>query len=501
MDYSLDIWALGCILFELSRGEKAFQDDWSTHGYYQTNDCVRKTGRVVFSDIDEAIIAREISNMTLKEPAARPPAQVVLERVQEILKRPFVKDAATQTEPVVIHRPDRERHPVQDDTEIWIVRDTVISPTNYHVVTGSLDRDRSRYNVQLWSVDNDEILWETVQEATMICVIPTFSQNGRYLVVYSRDSLEIIDTEELRVVWSFKPRYAVLATCVRDRGDGVAYSYKNLFVTSRDPQLILEEAESHHVSSGCSRNVDVIQSALMSDVSLTYDRDARYLYAVAKPDMDVCYQNIRGYVWILDRKTCIKRLTFSSGEYREFPIRGFAVSKPGLAVLSSNPTPKADVRTILRLYTQKGTITHQFGSGGLILTPSLKAMFILSVGKLLYHDRDLPEFEYGDYGDEPVRTCRWLYVSCPAELSNDIEDYSASTSRLPLCLWWWNGKDKEPQWIGKLTMDILDFEDVKAFVLQGEEVKLWLDDGTCVNSSVVSGITHRVLVRKRETNA
>jgi hypothetical protein len=155
------------------------------------------------------------------------------------------------------------------------------------------------------------------------------------------------------------------------------------------------------------------------------------------------------------------------------------------------------MRTILRVYPRRGTITYQFGSGWLIFTPSLEAVFILTVGRLFYHNRDLPGFEYGDHGDEPVRACRWCYLDCPARLSDHVEDYNATGSKLPL-LWKWNGKDNKPQWVGTLTTDLTDFEDVKTFVLHDHKVKLWLENGPCVNSSVVSGASPFVSLKKQE---
>jgi len=98
----------------------------------------------------------------------------------------------------------------------------------------------------------------------------------------------------------------------------------------------------------------------------------------------------------------------------------------------------------------------------------------------LYHDRDLPE-----YDEFEERSSRWCYVDCPAPLSNRVEDYNATGSKLPLCLWRWDGEDKKPQWVGRLTADVSDFEDVKAFVPHEGKVKLWLENGAPpVNSSI-----------------
>jgi hypothetical protein len=261
----------------------------------------------------------------------------------------------------------------------------------------------------------------------------------------------------------------------------------------------MDKVESQRASTAASKRVDVIESTRMSDLSVAYDPEGSYIYAIGTTESDP--ETLKGYVWDLtsNRPNHIKPLKFASRDYREIPVRAFnLVGRPYLTVLTSNHTPRDEMHTILRVYNRKGTVTHQFGCGWLIFTPSLEAVFILSVGKLLYHNRDLPEFEYGDYDDEPVRACRWCYFDCPAPLSDRVEDYNASGSQLPLCLWKWNGKDKNPQWVGMLTSDSADFEDVKAFILHGDKVKLWLENGDCVWSSIVSGASRSISLKKPE---
>lgn len=497
--YSLDIWAVGCILFELWHGKQAFVDDWSTREYYQTKDQFMDDGafttksHVVFSDADDTIFWREIACLTQKEPDSRPKSEKVLERVREILG---FKDVAVQTDPIIVNCPPRKMFAVEDSPETWIVTDAVVSSTKTHIVTGSYDK--GRYRAQLWSIGQDARLWDILLHRPMKPVIPAFSQDGQYLVFSSGGALEVMDIENLRIIWNFEPSNPPAAICILNGGDRIAYSYNNPFSTTTSPQLIINISESQQASIASSKPVDVIQSVQMSDVSVAYDPDGHYLYAIGTPENDL--QTLKGYVWDLNsnRRNYIKSLTFSSGDYRESPIRAFNLSdRLHLTVLSSTPTPQNNIRTILRVYTRKGTITHQFGCGWLIFTPLLEAVFILSVGKLLYHNRDRPKFEYGDYDEEPVRACQWCPVDGPARLSDRVEDYNATGPRLPLCLWKWNGRDEKPQWVGKLTTDVIDFEAVKAFVPYGDKVKLWLENGSCVSSSHIVFDAFRSVFRKK----
>jgi len=483
---SVDIWAVGCILFELWQGRKAFQKDWNTREYYLTHDHFMDDGElkcpdVTFSKAADTIFWREIERLTSKEPESRPKSQKLLERVREIQG---FNDAAVQTDPIVICPPVKKL-PGVDSTEEWTVRDAVVSSTSPYIVIGSYGQDRRQYRIQLWSIEPETILWEDVVNP----VIPTFSQDGRYLVLNSGDTLgddtlELMETVgELKII-GFKSTNPVAAMCVRNGGVGIAYSYNEVKVTSTTSRLINKKTESKvTILTADSKPVDVVISTPMSDVSIAYDPDECYLYAIGKPQ-SYRASTLKGYVWDLtsDGRNCIKYLTFSDGDYRELPLRAFSLAdRTYLTVLSTNPRESPDeVRTILRMYTRKGTLTSQFGCGWLIFTPSLEGVFILSVGKLLYHDRDLPE-----YDEFEERSSRWCYVDCPAPLSNRVEDYNATGSKLPLCLWRWDGEDKKPQWVGRLTADVSDFEDVKAFVPHEGKVKLWLENGAPpVNSSI-----------------
>ena len=508
--YSVDIWAVGCILFELWQGRKAFQNDWNTREYYLTHDHFMDDGElkcreVTFSKDADTIFWREIERLTSKEPESRPKSQKLLERVREIQG---FNDAAVQTDPIVICPPVKKL-PGVDGTEEWTVRDAVVSSTSPYIVIGSYGQDRRQYRIQLWSIEPETILWEDVVNP----VIPTFSQDGLYLVINSGDTLgddtlKVMDIEKLKIdggasdvahylIRSFKPTNPVAAMCVRNGGVGVAYSYNEVKVTSTTSWLMNKKTESKvTILTADSKPVDVVISTPMSDVSIA-DPDGRYLYAIGKPQSDP--PTLKGYVWDLtsDGRNCIKYLTFSDGDYRELPLRAFSLAaRTYLTVLSTNPRESQDeVRTILRMYTRKGTLTSQFGCGWLLFTPSLEGVFILSVGKLLYHNRDLPE-----YDEFEERSCRWCYVDCPAPLSNRVEDYNATGPELPLCLWKWDGEDKKPQWVGMLTTtDVSDFEDVKAFVPHMHEgkVKLWLENGGApVNSSIVSGVPLFRRIRK-----
>lgn len=503
----LDIWALGCILFELWKGKKAFCNDFATRDYYQTNDhfmdkgVLSIKGQVAFSDADNTIFWREIAYLTQKEPNCRPEAQKVLENVGQILGLPIFNDAAVQTDPVVVICPPQQTLPVGYGHAISTISDAVVSPTNTHIVIGGHDKDRHQYMAQLWSIEPEVILWDTLLDRPVNPVIPTFSQDGRYLALSSGRTVEIRDIKdsELRIIWSFESTNSPTAICVRNGGDSVAYSYNKSWVaSSSNPELFIDKPESEWRPSAQSKRVDVIESTSMSGVSLAYGPDGRYLYATGEPESGP--HTLKGYVWDLtgNRRNFIKSLTFLYRDYLESPVRAFSLADPSrsyLAVLSSNPRPQDEMRTILRLYTGKGTITHQVGCGWMIFTPSLEAVFILSVGRLFYHDRDLPKFEYGLYDDpddEPKLACRWCYVKCPALLPRRVEDYNATGSKLPLCLWKWNGKDEEPQWVGILTTEVTDFEDVKAFVLHGHKVKLWLQNGDCVKCTVKENATLRV---------
>lgn len=67
----VDIWAMGCILFELATGNRAFNDDWAVFRYQSSR---KFEGITLFDTVDPLPVTNHIVNMLKIKPSARPSA-------------------------------------------------------------------------------------------------------------------------------------------------------------------------------------------------------------------------------------------------------------------------------------------------------------------------------------------------------------------------------------------------------------------------------------------
>src|SRR5271155_1185334 len=68
----VDIWAFGCILFELITGTKAFLNDWAVREYYQTNSSKDVTAPEYTPLLLQSQISPIVIDLFHRDPDARP---------------------------------------------------------------------------------------------------------------------------------------------------------------------------------------------------------------------------------------------------------------------------------------------------------------------------------------------------------------------------------------------------------------------------------------------
>lgn len=81
----VDIWSLGCILFELAVGQKAFKDDFAVL-FYRHDKNRLEIGLEGYEEKTSKAIAEEIQGMLDLEPSRRPSASNFISRVRGYLR-------------------------------------------------------------------------------------------------------------------------------------------------------------------------------------------------------------------------------------------------------------------------------------------------------------------------------------------------------------------------------------------------------------------------------
>jgi serine/threonine protein kinase len=73
-DKKVDIWALGCILYEMATDRKAFQSDYATIDFSRTNPSIGLTFGEGFGENCQKTITEKVRDMFKIEPSSRPSA-------------------------------------------------------------------------------------------------------------------------------------------------------------------------------------------------------------------------------------------------------------------------------------------------------------------------------------------------------------------------------------------------------------------------------------------
>jgi serine/threonine protein kinase len=80
--YKVDIWALGCILYELSVKKKAFVDDWNVREYYYSSSPSTLQISIPLSPMLESHLSECIREMIMRDPQKRPSITILCPLIQ-----------------------------------------------------------------------------------------------------------------------------------------------------------------------------------------------------------------------------------------------------------------------------------------------------------------------------------------------------------------------------------------------------------------------------------
>ena len=498
---SVDVWALGCIVFEMTLGENAFRSDFEIQNHFNEHD---------FLDCSEFALDQQISQtiqeMTHKSPSQRPSAKCICKQCHSTNSRflncsrnspqrvetgvqtdsflvPQRVETAVQTESLSIPQSQVEAHYVEQEEPPaqWKVDNATFCIRNSFILTGSREMNKPEkfYKIRLWILGKSEPLWEKCQRMSPYSVNPTFSPNGDYFITYCDAALEVVQLQSLKAIANFRPpsTTVISAISVNSTGKEFAYTFDASFLSSSSLGFTLEPRRTGNIHIA-------ISAKKISDIAITYDTHGEWLFAVGKSDI----KGLCGQVWDLRKRNLIQTLQFSAGEYRNFPLQPLSFHKPFITVLTSHPTPRDGVRNYLRIYTQKGNEAFKFGSERMICTSTSTRMLILTVGDLYYVNRadrykDLPDFLVDD---EIELEENWFY--------NETSVSALKNYQTKFFIWAWDGSKRTAECLGYSTSEQLPhYDEVVGFTLQKETITLMLEDGEYFMSQLGSLPKSRVI--------
>jgi WD40 repeat protein len=304
----VDIWALGCILYELVVGTKPFATDVSVLGHYRTKSSIEFDVDESFDAESRTVLTEVIAEMLQEDPSLRPSATTLLSRFSvygTIAKAPSMQVLPNAKSPKGVF----ELHPskVSDRLPVWRKRHvldrteslpadpvrtasdhsctvffTTVNISNERMITVSCDAVRKFSQVKLWDTSSGQCLWERkyIWEGVQSRANPTFSDDGNYFGIQNHEkTVDVFDTDSQE-----KLRSAVIESAGRITAIAVSkHMHVAIAVDKGSPVAPIAEdtfAELNDIGPGINSTVDVVAIHGMSGVSLAYDHSDRYLRLV-----------------------------------------------------------------------------------------------------------------------------------------------------------------------------------------------------------------------------
>lgn len=495
---AVDIWAMGCVLYELIFGVKLFLSDLDVLNHYQD----KETFTVIVDPRYKS--ARTLSNAirdTLQmSPQSRPKAKALVDRFSRLYKSIAIDttQSSINEDSVML---DVDSEPDELDSESfsslplyqlsdsdligpevvditdWHVIDTVVNKLNTRIVVSSRDDEQFYFRSRLFDTSSGELIWEKQETWTTPKQHPAskFSADGKYLGVFFDGCVEVLDVHSKppKLVQSCNVPDAfsdigpiVQAIAITRNGKGIAVSC----VRSGSPagpllrwaQFGRQIYQSQHSASG-KCGVDVINTGYLSDVALTYTPDGCRLYllgfsahrtaVLGPPDPRT---DLVIYCWDTQSRRMLHENTLAEGTH-------ITVDSP-LAVMHSNDNPcivfslgQGSSLRVFLIYSCDGSeVIGRYSTDGMI--------HVVTNGGVLFLKSD----KYFKKWDESKKT--WL-----PDRERRITD--RDDNRESRYIWKWDGKASEPECCGVIPWRGLPpFHKVKAICEEKYGLALILDN-------------------------
>src|SRR5438270_6912930 len=198
----VDMWGMGCILFELVVGRKPFSSDWAVRAHFQSGKDidVDTSTSITFSKACMNQFSHIIRDLLQLDPKSRPSAQDFLDEftVQSSvgthrMRRPTSNgeeefgqmETVISLPPLSVSLPDSKRL----DHKKWAVSSVAINQSNTRAVSLDCNHLFTKIRVALWDTTTGAMLWSSEEPINPRFIsnqhpVPAFSEGGEYLVAY-----------------------------------------------------------------------------------------------------------------------------------------------------------------------------------------------------------------------------------------------------------------------------------------------------------------------------
>lgn len=461
----VDIWAMGCILYELIVGRKAFVSDSAVLEFARTGVSLELRFNDAFGDESKAALSKCVYDMVHIIAPVRPNATVLFQQFsiyyEQKQKRenswrgarvPTLSSSllskATQT--------DKSELRANSETKKWIISEAVVNRLNTRVAVISYDDAQTMFWVQLWDITLRTVLWqrqELLGEPLSLPPCPTFSEDGDYLAVWFGGCVEVMNTWTLERVSnsSIMRRPTAVSiwnekTMALSAGNNVDEEFLNV-----EPAAVLQP----RLFQNNQQRVDVILTTGMNNIALSYLARGRRLFIVGDHPGS---SRIMIHCWDPDSGTLLNRhFLINSSRFASLSTITLA-ARPCLIICSMFVKHDA-FKSGLDLYTSDNEFIAEFAGSDMVYGNSEHGFLVLTNGPIFSLNRV---------------DRSWI------SLEGNQEQWGVETGRK--YLWQWEGSNEGLSCLGTVEFDDLQsLCQVKGLVENQGRVTLILENGRFVS--------------------
>ena len=366
-DDKVDIWAMGCILYELVTGERLFSSDIAVLEYRQfklplTIQCDETFDKL---SITSAILQTLEINPSLRPTAAelhhkfscntRITSQQSTLSVIQSLDAPDAEDWGgnlSWAQPNLKSFPVFGRYGSTTPTN-WVVLAVVVNRPNTRITIISSDAEQETLSIKLCNPCGD-VIWQknsTILNTIQDVVFPAFSEDGECMAVFLEDRIEVIDARRGSLI-SIQSNNSIQPTAI-----AVGQNGKILAISSEKEGTAIDASLSRVMfrQGEKSRSVHMIWTTMLKTVSLTYLASDHRLYVIGKVSDSYC-----AFCWEVNTRILLNRFSFGYNYSRvEGPLSNIlVVNEPCIMVRLRHldgPHPNS-----LHVYSAGGRIGASF---------------------------------------------------------------------------------------------------------------------------------------------
>jgi hypothetical protein len=450
----VDIWALGCILYELAIGKKAFIDDIAVVNDSFESPVMSDLSSESFSDHSKAKIIDVLVGLLSRNPDSRPDSSSLhLLFSQYDLELKFhVSDSSRKNDQTYISNLPEDSGvntsstmPIQPSfpappVPCWKVYEASVNNANTRIVTLCGDESQTKSSVALWNplappssqllrreelYNEMPVRWDPV---------PGFSGNGNRLIMY-------LAVEHTGAIWDATDGHTVGKIPLLGEGHLLAMALNqdaSRIATAHSFKATGEELGQLRPLENTSQQIDLLKMRGIRRISLCYGFDEDFLFGLATSNSK--YQTSIGFIWDTRTRMTVKQCHFDEGLFNDRPLFNSPAKKDSVIIPFCNPKNGTESpRLLYGYFNDSNPFVPRFGNDRMFIGPAPSGFWILSETKHVRYYRPnwrgIKEWDRAESIEQEVQSANiWLFQ--------------------------WDGSQKDPLLFGNLKTQLL-FHEIK----------------------------------------